>query len=266
MLLRPHYLFKYKTVDCKEDLERLKEILNENRLYLPDIFELNDPFEGISVNVQFGYAGSSINADLGNIDIFYESKLKEYKLISFSSIVNSPIMWAHYTNQYRGCCIIFSTKNTLKKVEPIIYTDTIFDVNDNKDAYENLSKIAHEALKIKKRDWSYENEWRYIKKTSDKFLKLRKKEIIGIIIGENMDRAYQEEIASICESKGIWCIKPKIMLSKSEMKFIPYDCKRNISFGKAVSEIKSYEFKELIYTLNGEKSSSSYYNLDEIRL
>ena len=62
------------------------------------------------------------------------------------------------------------------------------------------------------------------------------------------------------------CKAVGIMLSKSEMKFIPYDCKRNISFGKAVSEIKSYEFKELISTLNGEESPSSYYNSDEIPL
>ena len=128
MLLRPHYLFKFKGVTSEADIERIIDILHNKRIFLPNPTQLNDPFEGLSVKANFGYAGSGYRAALGYPDVFYRDVLSQFKVLSLSSIINSPIMWAHYGMEYKGCCLIISTKNIFEHLYPVIYTDIIFNI------------------------------------------------------------------------------------------------------------------------------------------
>lgn len=260
MLLKPHYLYKYKSVNTCEDVLRIKDVLEKKRLYFPTAAQLNDPFEGCCIEIHFSYAGSGYRAALGGIDGFYYSELMKYRILSFTSIANSPIMWAHYGNEYKGCCLIISSNNTLKTVKPVIYTDSVFSADDIENSSDKLPKIAEEALLIKKRDWSYENEWRFMKQCDDKYINLYNDELVGIILGNNIDRVFADEIYSICCKEKICCIKTRIMKSNYAVKFVPYNSSDDMIFRFAVDSADNYDLKQLLSVLNGEMSPNGFYN------
>lgn len=260
MLLKPHYLFKFKSTNTKKEIDRVVDIIMNKKIYLPTASKLNDPFEGLSVQVHFGYAGSGYRAALGQTDMFYNRELLNYKVVSFSSVVNSPIMWANYGNQYQGCCIIFSTKNILSKVKPVLYTDSLFNTDDIENASDLIPDIIEEALTVKKRDWSYENEWRYIEKTNKKYIQLSYDDIVGVIIGQDMKKIYKDLLSKACEQENIFCIKTRIMHSDSELKFVPYNSDDSETLKYEIEKIEDINLRCLIDVLNGNDTPKGYYS------
>ncbi len=49
-------IYKYKSVDNIQNLEHTLDIIKNNRLYLPNRNQLNDPLEGVT-DMDFGFAG-----------------------------------------------------------------------------------------------------------------------------------------------------------------------------------------------------------------
>ena len=258
MLLKPHYLYKYKSVNSKEELDRVIDIIENKRLYLPNAQSLNDPFEGLSIHCEFHYAGSGFRAQMGKIDLLYEEQLSKYKVISFTSIINSPIMWAHYGNDYHGCCVIISSKNILQDVRPVVYTDSIFSTGDINGALDHMPQIVEEALSIKKRDWAYENEWRYIRNCDDKFLQLDDSDLIGVVIGQNMCEEYASLIIDACNRFNIHCVKTQIMYSKTDVQFVPQNfCIEEIP--DPYFFLEEGDLKNLLKELNGQRIPAGFY-------
>lgn len=73
----------------------------------------------------------------------------------FSTTYDNILMWSHYADQHRGCCIAFKTDNlNLRQVEyvdkrPLVCSDDI--------------KSKMKFILKKHTNWSYEREWRYLK-------------------------------------------------------------------------------------------------------
>ena len=67
MIVRPMTVYKYKTVSTKQDFERLKDIILNNRIYMASPLALNDPMEANSVQMSLGVAGSGYIRDCGKI-------------------------------------------------------------------------------------------------------------------------------------------------------------------------------------------------------
>lgn len=73
----------------------------------------------------------------------------------FSEICDNILMWSHYADQHRGCCIAFKT-NALK-IFPVEYVDKRPLL-----CSEDIEIQMTSVLK-KHTSWSYEQEWRYLK-------------------------------------------------------------------------------------------------------
>ena len=57
-------LYKYKPAD---NFEQVVDIIENNRLYFPQVNELNDPMEGIN-NLCFAACGNSYHLTEGSVD------------------------------------------------------------------------------------------------------------------------------------------------------------------------------------------------------
>lgn len=121
-----------------------------------------------------------------------------FKITCFSTKVDSLLMWTHYSNEHKGFCIGYDTTNEIKfnqclksNIFPVLYTENLFDVMkfiqfddvDDSEYYRVLLRITknwsdiikyyfedhiHNVLRpyepclTKFKDWSYEEEWRFV--------------------------------------------------------------------------------------------------------
>ena len=188
MKYTPKYLFKYKSISSIEDVERLLDIIKNSRIYYPTYKQLNDPLEGAGFNIDIpGWAGISIirAADL-ELEPIEKIKL-DYGILSLSESPNSPQLWAHYANNYKGVCLCLRTDGLLKNVKKVSYRDE----RDISMAFDKtaMRKAVLENLFIKQGDWSYEQEWRDIRRIrkKDQFFSFNRNELAGVIIGDSLN-------------------------------------------------------------------------------
>ncbi|MGC2691403.1 MAG: DUF2971 domain-containing protein [Desulfobaccales bacterium] len=90
----------------------------------------------------------------------YRRQLQKYRICSFCSEPDNPIVWSHYADQHRGFSLIFRADNDLfGSAIKIEYQDEYprLDVIED-DAY----AILRNSALVKFSDWSYEKEFRLI--------------------------------------------------------------------------------------------------------
>lgn len=141
-------LYKYKSLD---NLAFFLDIIVRNRLYGATMKELNDPMEGYFDSLNFS------NSEWERIHKVKNS----VRICSLSKNKNNALLWAHYANQHKGCCVEVEIPNNISWE----YIDVKY-----KSVPPQLSPSLSEEDAIKflystKSDyWSYEDEVRYIKK------------------------------------------------------------------------------------------------------
>lgn len=139
-------LYKYRSL---KDWSRIVDILINHRLYATSFNKLNDPMEG-------AYRYNS------NIDIELRKRIREEMkntpICSLSKESNIGLMWTHYADEGRGCCIEVEVTAISWNRVPIIY-DTEKPLLDT-----NITDI----LSHKGKAWSYEQEVRYLKLPKNK--------------------------------------------------------------------------------------------------
>ena len=224
MFVRPKIVYKYKSVTEQTDFDRLLDIIKNNQIYMPIPSMLNDPMEANAVEIRLTYVGATYTFNCGQIPSLVEAEQNKYHVLSLSAIPNSPIMWAHYASGYSGCCLVYSTERTFSKVEPIIYTDMVFRLGEEDfpdDA--SMAKAVKESLRFKHKDWAYENEWRIIQCRDTDYLAYAPSELLGIIIGENMNPDKCKVLVELCKEKNIPCFRTHTMRSWNEIAFVPFD-------------------------------------------
>lgn len=234
MHIRPEFVYKYKSASAKIDFDRVLDIIKNNHIYLPKPSMLNDPMEANALQISLDCMGAGYTLSCGKVHPIIEEWQNRYRILSVSAIPDSPIMWAHYASGYSGCCLIYSTKKTFSKIEPIIYTDITFSLSDEDFMDEDIpSEAIEESLRFKHKDWAYENEWRLIQNEDAGFLSYDQSELLGIIIGENMPRNRRKLLVALCKEKKISCFCTYTMKSWNEIAFAPYN------FIESLGEIKS---------------------------
>ena len=142
--MKKEVLYKYRGLS---NLKRFLEIILNKKLYGALYTELNDPMEG---NYKIPH---EIIEDLK------DQKQKTY-ICSLSKKNDIGIMWTHYAEEHKGCCIeIEVTAKSWERIE-VKYQSSSFKIADTS----SLSDI----LKIKSIQWNYEEEVRYIKTAKDR--------------------------------------------------------------------------------------------------
>ena len=176
----PSELFKYTKV------RNAKDLLYDNIMYLPQLSELNDPFEGsllcdegkvgdfyanCKIDEFMGYIEEELNGEdydenhfknLGKLLLRFQShdKLSEIRniltdevyVICLSGRKDITSLWAHYADNHRGICIEYDLVNTKTKLFknlcfPIEYLD---DYDFTKDIKYSFNKNSFDYnLKIK---------------------------------------------------------------------------------------------------------------------
>lgn len=193
--------YKYRGL---KELKRFLEIIVQSRLYGASYNELNDRMEG-----RFDYSG------LGRKDFEEINRgLKHARICSFvergQDCPNDYLMWSHYGEEHKGCCIEFAippSKNKGWELVPVNYSEKTAPIQG--DLVEKIRTI----LSYKSLLWQSEREVRAIHideeraKTSqmpkrDKYLKI---EIKAIYLGEGLKKAEQAFYCKLIKS-----LNPKI--------------------------------------------------------
>lgn len=170
---RTHY-YKYRSMS---NLRYFLDILLHKRLYLASYSELNDPMEG-AYRIKNGvkYDDSWLR--------LLRSEKNDIHICSLSKTYDNILMWSHYADSHKGCCIELEVTSEKGIDETSVqYVDQIGAVQ-GKDYKDEAYQILSRKLKC----WDYEEEVRFLKEIPSnsrvsKFLHIK---IIRIYLGCKM--------------------------------------------------------------------------------
>ena len=194
------YFFNTNTIDS---------LLN-SYFFLANPATFNDPFDS-NRNLIVDYK-EEIDTEK-NMNHF-----EDIGITSFCEDINNPIMWAHYTNNYRGIAIEFDTSNFKLLIEKDQFVGDSFKsgFSINKVIYVNYITPIQKAFKFYKRYlfatkgkyWQVENEWRIIgelnKEKINRRLKFNPSILKTVYVGYNL---FNEDKTAISLIKSIIQIK-----------------------------------------------------------
>lgn len=222
MVLRPELLFKYKSLYSDEQMHHVREIIETNQIYFPKPTELNDPMEANATTFLVGVAGSGYQYEAGKVHPTVLGLQEQFRVLSFSTNQRSPVMWSHYADDYKGCCLIFSSDGDFNDIEPVIYSDNHFTFNAENKA-DIIDVAIRETLRFKSTEWSYENEWRVIRKEESEIITFEADNLLGVIVGEHIGDKYKSLIVDLCKKKGIPCFITYTMIGYNTIQFAPVE-------------------------------------------
>lgn len=159
--------YKYRSI---ENFKRFLDIILNKRLYGCSFQELNDPMEG-----HFLYP---IHYD-PQLKTELIEQLKRKLICSASKKHNIGLMWSHYADSHKGCCIGFELGKTKKwRKLDVDYADSL----PSCDSLNNIDLV----MKTKSSHWWYEQEIRFIKDKNNKSTCTMPIKIKKIYLGNRM--------------------------------------------------------------------------------
>lgn len=232
----PKILYKYLRMDSINDLDRLFDIVENNHIYFPRFFKLNDPLEGAGGNIEISpSAGMSLHIAADQDFSVIENKKSVYKILSLTENPVSPQMWAHYASNYKGICLCFSTETVFGKAKKVTY------INDKPiiKAYEEseLNQAVYNNFFYKECGWNYEAEWRIVceeKEKTDDFFSFNDDDFKGMILGYHMPERIQEILVSHMRNK-VKVIKAVPGYQNPKINLLPWNYKQEYN-GERISD------------------------------
>ncbi len=166
-------LYKFRSLASCEDFCRVKEIIETGKFHCSNFFEFNDMNEGV-------YTAQQTHKNMPTLEL---GQKLEYKICSFSGeeSLEKQLMWGHYANAGMGVVIEIETNADIE-----IMTNTNIDLYGEEEAlkgaiykidyneYNKELKFMQEILTRKTTEWEYENEFRYIEKTTEEKINIGK--------------------------------------------------------------------------------------------
>lgn len=191
----PELLYKYRSLS---KIERILEIIIDRKLYGALYTEMNDPMEG--------YFQYSPDVDRNLVRNIMDSKNKRY-ICSLSRKPNIGLMWTHYADENKGCCIEVEVTSKWERLE-VVYSNKIPTLN--------ASTTLEDILKVKTQVWHYEEEIRYLSREnpSNRMLAIR---IKRIIFGYKIKTKYFNRIKIV-----ILALNPNIIVEKMRKEDLDY--------------------------------------------
>ena len=219
----PRYLYKYTTAD-----NALKAI-EGGTVYFARFSEFNDEYEGYAKldtnNTLLDWSRFlSENNIIGDEALFLmetvkrnpteaskiikdviEQSQKNNGFLCLSTKPDNILMWAHYTESNKGCCLEYDLMADLElfyKIKKIQYDDDVIVYN-----YLQNKGGALEAMFHKSKQWEYEDEYRVM--TIGEFgpKKVKDGALSRVIMGPHIS---DEKRKDIIEKIGMLPIEPKL--------------------------------------------------------
>lgn len=208
---KPKLVFKYKSVSSVIDLVRLCDIFKNNKIYIPQLNELNDPLESTN-----GYLDGIKEEER-------ERYFRDYRVLSLSADPFLPTLWAYYADNYKGICLGFWTNGSFSEIKPMNYDNSQKSI---------LWELNPDDLLIKGEAWRHEAEYRIVKKgEANTYLSFDTEDLACVIFGCKMDKEIRDYIES-CIPNDL----PILTIKSSKSKFSLY----------AESNSELYTIKEMI--------------------
>ena len=242
-------------IDCKNQhltkifqytrVKHAKTLILDDLMYLREIKDLNDPFEGdLLYDLDEFYKNPIKNPSLDKSDIkniFHEANksMKERVYIAcFADKNNITPMWNHYGDRHEGICIEYDL-NDDRLLKQIFFPIAYVNENRNKEILRKLyngadyGKLTIETFSNKSIEWEYEQEWRIIipkgtnnmfniiwkdNKPHIKFLKPK-----SIYLGYKIDDRDAYFIKKLCEIRDIPVYRMIKDNSSFNLTYIPYE-------------------------------------------
>lgn len=191
----PELLYKYRSLS---KIERILEIIIDRKLYGALYTEMNDPMEG--------YFQYSPDVDRNLVRNIMDSKNKRY-ICSLSRKPNIGLMWTHYADENKGCCIEVEVTSKWERLE-VVYSNKIPTLD--------ASTTLEDILKVKAQVWHYEEEIRYLssEESTKRMLTVR---INRIIFGYKIKTKYFNRIKKV-----ILALNPSIIVEKMRKEDLDY--------------------------------------------
>ncbi|MBR0232359.1 MAG: DUF2971 domain-containing protein [Clostridia bacterium] len=213
----PKLIFKYKPLSSGLDIVRCYDIIQSNRLFVPDVAQLNDPFEGFFCPRMEGVAGSGILRAADEDPSILKELKKHTRVLALSSDCFSPQLWAYYCNDYSGVSFCFYTNRSFKGIEKVEYPGELNRTNNSAECcnQSQIKEAFYKSLLMKEQGWQYEHEWRIIKKQpDDEYMSFEKDELAAIIIGHKLDKEIKEFICASASHLSIFTTYPGVYTGK----------------------------------------------------
>lgn len=145
--------YKFMSLD---KLERFLDYLAHSYLYGAKYKELNDPFEG---RFKSNNLAKSIKGTI--YEKLYRTRIcSMFKRREGQSFPDDFLMWSHYANSHKGCCLEFTLTNrynTEWEIKDIVYNTQMPDAPNDSD--ESIYTILSHKTPV----WEMENEVRAIR-------------------------------------------------------------------------------------------------------
>lgn len=222
----PDVLFKYYSLSNDEELNKKKfQTLSEGKLFMSEIKDFNDPFDGKS----FFYNPESLE-DIHRLRVHKGRLIDDFTVFVRGTCftangVQSMPMWAHYASNHKGFCVCYDVKENLElrnSIFPIQYTDERLDVSslirkhaesickmidenvrqgDKIMQYDDLTIIYMALLlyNVKHISWSYENEFRYFVPANASGIPYAKAIPKAIYIGMKCEEKHKKALEDISD-------------------------------------------------------------------
>jgi hypothetical protein len=91
-------------------------------------------------------------------------------ICSFAESPDTLLLWSHYADHHRGCCVEYHCKNNkLSKLsQKVRYTNSVPKISAADFAGPNKNDVFDSLWLTKASCWSYEKEWRVMDKEGEK--------------------------------------------------------------------------------------------------
>jgi hypothetical protein len=209
------------------ELSRIDALWNDNLWFSKPAF-FDDPFDTgywISQQLQFKTILKSLKLEktefkdgdvLENIcnnrqKILSDDIKSKYLISSLTEEINSPVLWSQYAGQHKGFAVQYDLNPKILIdldyfIAPVNYVDKMMDLDNILKNTPNT--LEYLLLLTKGIDWSYQNEWRAIKKdmllcTKEGCL-LQSPKISSIHIGYKSDGALKRTLERYAKERNIW--------------------------------------------------------------
>jgi hypothetical protein len=154
-------LYKFLSIDHAVDN------LVKRRIKISEYGDMNDPYEFLAVSVKPEIFGRDIN-----------DAIKNHGAVCLSATESEPLLWSHYAEKHRGCCIAFEVAEGehLKKTIPVDKPDEIFvdisrfiEIKRKAESQLAMEMTQHlnRVMLSKYSGWNYEKEFRFLIKLID---------------------------------------------------------------------------------------------------